>query len=285
MKENVLLKPANSFSGIVERLAAHSILAVIALLTAGPYIVMILISLMGLGWEQTAPPKLLPVQWSLTHYVGLFDEFKFITYFTNSLIYSGAITLVILVFDSFAGYAFARLKFRGRDVTFFAVVATMMISPMVLFIPTYLLFSRIGLVNTYLGVILAHVYSGFGVFLMRQFIQTMPSSLEDAALIDGCSKFGVYWRIVLPTMKPALATLGIVTFISAWRSFLWPLILTRDSNMYPLTVALTLFQNLTGTNWSSMMAAAALTLIPSVIVFVSMQQYYVRGFTMGGIKG
>jgi len=123
------------------------------------------------------------------------------------------------------------------------------------------------------------------VFLMRQFIKTLPSSLEDAALIDGCSKFGIYWRIVLPMMKPALVTLGLITFITTWNSFLWPLVLARDQALYPLTVALGFFQGQLYTDWSGLMAATTLTMLPVVVLFVSMQKQYVRGFRIGGMKG
>jgi ABC-type glycerol-3-phosphate transport system permease component len=147
------------------------------------------------------------------------------------------------------------------------------------------MFNQLGLVNTRLGIILPHTISGFGVFLMRQFIKTLPSSLEDAALMDGCSRFGVFWRIVVPMMKPALVTLGIITFITVWNSFLWPLVLARDAALYNLPVALGYFQGQVSTLWAPLMAAAALTLIPMVILFVSMQKYYVRGFVLGGLKG
>jgi len=147
------------------------------------------------------------------------------------------------------------------------------------------MFNEFGLVNTRLGIILPHTISGFGVFLMRQFIKTLPTSLEDAALMDGCSRFGVYWRIVVPMMKPALVTLGIITFITVWNSFLWPLVLARDAALYNLPVALGYFQGQVSTLWAPLMAAAAMTLIPMVVLFVSMQQYYVRGFVLGGLKG
>jgi multiple sugar transport system permease protein len=286
-----LFESPDTLQGRLERLGAHSYLLALALLTAGPYVVMILISLMGEGWRPVTPPKLIPEVWSFQNYVNvwvgdtaLLDE-PFIGFFVNSIIYAGGATLIVLVVDSLAGYAFARLKFRGRDITFLAVVATLMITPMILFIPVYSWFDQFGLVNTRLGIILPHTFSGFGVFLMRQFIKTLPSELEDAALIDGCSRFGVYWRIVIPMLKPALVTLGIITFITVWNSFLWPLILARDSALFNLPVALGFFQGQQNTLWAPLMAATAITLVPMVLLFISMQQYYVRGFVIGGLKG
>ena len=268
-----------------ERVVAHSYLIVLALFTFGPYVLMLSLSVMGQGWQPTRPPKVIPVEWSLINYQELFSEFQFGQYLLNTFIIAGGTTLIVLVFDSLSGYAFARLEFWGRDVTFAGVLATLMISPMVLIIPVYVLFSQVGIDNTYIGIILPHAVTGFGVFLMRQFIKTLPSSLEDAALIDGCSKFGIYWRIVLPMMKPALVTLGLITFITTWKSFLWPLVLARDQALYPLTVALGFFQGQLYTDWSGLMAATTLTMLPVVVLFVSMQKQYVRGFRIGGMKG
>lgn len=290
-KHETIFDDPDTTKGRLERLGAHAYLFVIALLTAGPYLIMLSVSMMGLGWKPVVPPKLVPEVWSFVNYVDvwlgqtpLLDQ-GFFGFFINSFIYAAGATLVVLVVDSLAGYAFARLEFAGRDVTFAAILATIMISPMILFIPVYLMFNQFGLVNTRLGIILPHTISGFGVFLMRQFIKTLPSSLEDAALMDGCSRFGVFWRIVVPMMKPALVTLGIITFITTWNSFLWPLVLARDAALYNLPVALGYFQGQVSTLWAPLMAAAALTLIPMVVLFISMQQYYVRGFVLGGLKG
>lgn len=286
-----IFEDPDTTQGRIERLGAHSYLIVLALLTAGPYLLMITISLMGEGWNPVVPPKLVPVEWSPQNYIdvwlgqtALLDQ-PFSDFFINSFIYAAGATLIVLVVDTLAGYAFARLEFAGRDITFLAVLATLMISPMILFVPLYTWFNQFGLVNTRIGIILPHTFTGFGVFLMRQFIKTLPSDLEDAALIDGCSRFGVFWRIVVPMMKPALVTLGIITFITVWNSFLWPLVLARDSALFNLPVALGFFQGQTSTLWAPLMAATAITLVPMVILFVSMQKYYVQGFTVGGLKG
>lgn len=286
-----LFESEDTLQGRIERLGAHTFLSVLALLTAGPYVLMISISLMGNGWRPVTPPKFIPEAWSLVNYANvwngntaLLDE-PFVGFFLNSIIYAVGATLVILIVDTLAGYAFARLDFKGRKLSFLLIVSTLMVTPMILFIPVYTWFNQFGLVNTRLGIILPHTYSAFGVFLMRQFIKTLPSDLEDAALIDGCSRFGVFWRIVVPMLKPALVTLGIITFITVWNSFLWPLILARDSALFNLPVALSFFQGQTNTLWAPLMAATAITLVPMVLLFVSMQQYYVRGFVVGGLKG
>lgn len=290
-EHETIFEDPDTSKGRLERLGAHSYLFVVAVLTAGPYLVMLSISLMGNGWSPVVPPKLIPADWSLQNYVAvwtgqtaLLDQ-PFVDFFINSLIYAAGATIIVLIVDSLAGYAFARLKFTGRDITFVTVLATLMISPMILFVPLYTWFSQFGLVNTRLGVILPHTFTGFGVFLMRQFIKTIPSELEDAALMDGCSRFGVFWRIVIPMMKPALVTLGIITFITVWNSFLWPLVLARDSALYNMPVALSYFQGQTNTLWAPLMAATTITLLPMVVLFISMQQYYVQGFTIGGLKG
>lgn len=285
MTLGILNDEPETLQDYAERAGVQVTLIVLALLTAGPYLLMVSISLMGEGWAPVVPPKTIPVDPSLENYVLLFEEFPFGTYVTNTLIYATGATLIVLVLDSMAGFAFARLEFFGRDVLFGGIIATMMITPVVLMIPTYLLFNQLGLVNTRIGIILPHAVSGFGVFLMRQFILTLPSSLEDAAVMDGCSTMDIYWRIVLPMMKPALATLGVITFILSWNSFLWPLVLARDSQLYPLTVALGFFEGVLHTDWTGLMAATTLTMIPVVILFISAQQYYVKGLVIGGIKG
>lgn len=285
MTTEILPQPPESPGDYLELAVAQFTLLILAALTIGPYILMILVSLMGDGWFPMAPPKTMPENWSLVNYVELFEEFPFARYMANTLIYASGATLLVLVLDSLAGYAFARLEFFGRDVVFGGVLATMMITTVVLMIPTYILFNQLGLVNTYVGIILPLAVSGFGVFLMRQFILTLPTALEDAALIDGCSRFDIYWRIVLPMMKPALATLGVITFILSWNSFLWPLVLARDTQMYPLTVALGYFQGVLHTDWTGLMAATTLTMLPVAILFVSAQRYYTRGLVIGGLKG
>lgn len=290
-EHELVLDPSGTLQGRVERLAAHSYLLALVVFTAGPYVVMMSISLMGNGWSPVVPPKLVPEVWSFQNYVdvwvgntSLLDQ-PFVDFFVNSVVYAAGATLIVLVIDALAGYAFARLQFRGRDVTFLAVLATLMISPVILFVPLYTWFNQFGLTNTRIGIILPHVFSGFGVFLMRQFIKTLPTELEDAALIDGCSRFAVFWRIVVPMMKPALVTLAVVTFIVTWNSFLWPLVLARDSALYNLPVALGYFTGRTSTLWAPLMAAAAIALVPMVVMFIALQDYYVRGFTVGGIKG
>lgn len=286
-----LLKSPTTIRGVLERLGAHAFLLAVALFTAGPYVIMILISFMGNGWNPVTPPKFIPQVWSFQNYMdvwlghtALLDR-PFIGFFVNSIIYAGGATIIVVVADSLAGYAFARLEFRGRDLTFVALLATLMVSPVILFVPLYSWFNQFGLVNTRIGIILPHVFTGFGVFLMRQFTKTLPSDLEDAALIDGCSRFGVYWRVVLPMLKPALVTLGLITFITVWNSFLWPLVLARDARLYNLPVALSYFQGQVSTLWAPLMAATAITLVPMVVLFISMQRYYVRGFVVGGLKG
>lgn len=275
---------------VLDAVIAHSYLLIIALFTAGPYLIMVSISLME-GWAPVVPPKLVPDSPTLANYVTVWrgDTWllpqPFRRFMMNTLIVAFGATIIVVVVDTIAGYAFARLHFRGRDLTFAIVLATLMISPLVLFVPVYLLFDRLGLINSYLGIIIPHTVSAFGVFLMRQFIKTLPRSLEDAALIDGCSRFGVFIRVVVPLIIPALVTLAIITFIITWNSFLWPLVIGRNPEYYTLTVALGFFQGQVETQWANLMAATAITMVPIVVVFVSLQRYYVRGFMIGGMKG
>jgi multiple sugar transport system permease protein len=214
----------------------------------------------------------------------------FLVWYINSLIVALSITLGQLVTSSMAAYAFARLKFPGRDKLFLGYLATMMVPGVVTMIPVFILlkyldaWTGVPWRDTYKALILPGVFSAYGTFMLRQFFMTIPTDLEDAARIDGCTKMGVYRNVILPLSKPALATLATLIFIGSWNDFMWPLIVTDSTGMKTLPVGLASFQGQYNTDWTMLMAASLIVLAPMVLVFLFNQRYFVRGIVMSGLK-
>ena len=211
---------------------------------------------------------------------GQVDVFLF-----NSLLYAVVITSVQLTVNTLAAYAFARMTFRGREVLFGLLLATMMLPPAVLLVPRFLVIGHLGLVDTFLGVVLPGFAGAFGVFLLRQFFMNIPRSLEDAARLDGCGSLGVLWHVILPLSKPALITLGLFTFLGAWNSFIWPLVVLSDQSYYPLTVGLSLFREESSADWPRIFAASVMGSVPLIVLFLLAQRYLVQGISLSGLKG
>lgn len=233
----------------------------------------------------TTSVALAPSDMTFENFQTLFETQPVGRWFANTIIFAGSVTAFNLVFDSLAGYALARLDFAGRDKLFLLFVSTMMIPGMVTLIPVYVLLSELGWVNTYQGIIAPLIAQPIGIFLLRQHFKSMPSALGEAAQIDGCNQFQTFYKVYLPLAKPALATLGIYTFITTWNNFEWPLIIASDSSMYTLPVALFSVRNEYFTEWGLVMAAAAVIVVPIIIVFLSAQRYFIEGMTLSGMKG
>ena len=206
-------------------------------------------------------------------------------YLFNSLVYASTVTLFQLIFNSLAAYAFARLKFRGRDVLFTLLLATMMLPGAVTLVPTYLIAVKLGLADTLFGVVGPSLAGVFGIFLLRQFFLNIPADLEASARIDGCSTFGTYWRIVLPLAKPALVTLGVFVFMAEWNSFVWPLVILSDWDKYPVSVGVALFRDDDAIMWPKIFAASILASAPLIALFLAAQKYIVGGIALSGLKG
>jgi multiple sugar transport system permease protein len=205
--------------------------------------------------------------------------------FFNSLLVAVLTTLGQLLASSMAAYAFARMKFRGSGTLFLLYLATLMIPFQVTITPLFILMRHLGWINTYQGLILPGVFSAFGTFLLRQFFLTIPRELEEAAFIDGASHWTVYWRIILPLGKPALATLGVFSFMGSWNAFLWPLFVVRDLELMTLPVGLATLHGRWLTQWNLVMAGTVITVLPMLAVYLLAQQYFVRGVVLSGIKG
>jgi multiple sugar transport system permease protein len=217
-------------------------------------------------------------------YVGLFTRLNVAHYAANSAILSLAVTLVSLFVNSMAGYAFAKYRFAGREQVFRLLVASMIIPSQVTMLPLFLMLNKMGLVNTYFGVLIPGIASIFGIFLIRQYALSIPDSLIEAAKMDGAGDFRVYWSVILPLCKPILITLAIFTFMGTWNDFLWPLIVMTDDSMYTLPLALASLSGEHVQDTELMMAGSAMTVLPVMLVFFALQKYYIRGIMAGGVK-
>lgn len=265
--------------------AGSGALVLLAATMLAPFLWMISTSLMGEYEVFQFPPRFIPSSLRWSNYPEAMGMQPFGRFFLNTAIVAGASVGGQLLFCSMAAYAFARLRFPGRDRLFGAYIATMMIPAIVTVIPAFLLVSRLGLINTYPALFLPTISSVWGIFLLRQFFLTIPRDLEDAARVDGASELTIFWRIILPLSKPALATLAIFTFMASWKDFLWPLIVTNRTEMRTVEVGIAGFNSLYSTDWPHQMAAAVLVLLPVIIVFFIAQKYFVRGITLTGLKG
>jgi multiple sugar transport system permease protein len=237
----------------------------------------------------TGTPPLTPVlvpAFKLDNFARLLSNNRYyLGWMVNSLVVSLAITAWHVFFDTLAGYAFAKRKFPGRDLMFWLILSTLMIPPQVTLIPMYLITRQFGLVDSLWSQILPGTATVFGIFLMRQYIKTLPHELEDAARVDGCSEFGVYWRIILPMCKSALAALAIFTFVRFWNDFLWPVIVLNKPQNFTLTVGLANMQGEFMTDWGIIFSGAALSAVPMIVFFLVFQKYFLDGVRMGAIKG
>ncbi|MCD6449263.1 MAG: carbohydrate ABC transporter permease [Thermotogaceae bacterium] len=232
------------------------------------------------------PPKVFGVNATLENYKKIFEVVPYYSrWFLNTVIYALALTIGNVILDTLGGYAFARLKFPLRNFWFILFLSTMMVPFQVTMIPQYNLMVKLGLVNTYPGLIIPKLTSVFGLFLMRQFFLNFPKELEEAAIIDGAGIFKTFFRIALPNARPAVTALSIYTFLGAWNDFIWPLIITSSKEMYTLTMGLNFFKTSYYTFWQYMMAATILMTIPMIIIFLSFQNQFVETGRFSSLKG
>lgn len=231
--------------------------------------------------------SLLPRAWTLDNFTAILgtpEEIPIVRWFLNSLFISAAITALVLIVDSMAAYALARLDLPGGRALFAIILATLMVPGQICLVPVYLMLNAIGWIDTPWALIIPAGAGAFGVFLLRQFFLGIPRDLEDAAAIDGCSRFGVYRRIVLPLGKPALATLGIFVFVGAWNDFLGPLVFLDSVEQFTLPVGLALFQTSYAMEYGLILAACALATIPALVVFLLFQRHIIEGISLTGLK-
>ncbi len=235
------------------------------------------------------PPDLLPVHASLINFQRLFERApNYGQWMFNSLLTCLSITFFHLIFDTLSGYAFAKKRFPGRNLMFGIILSTLMIPPQVTLVPTYIVTRQLGLIDNLLAVILPGTADVFGIFLMRQYIQTLPTELEEAARIDGCTEIGVFWRIILPLSRPALGALAIFVFVRFWNAFLWPLIVLQKTEHYTLPVGVASLQNIQNEgspDFGVIFAGACLAALPMIVFFLAFQRYFLEGVRVGALKG
>lgn len=263
----------------------HAALAVAAALTLFPLVWMVGVSLMPAGEAMSLPPRMLPSSPTLAHYRTLLERLDLARYlFASATIALGA-TLFSVTFNSMAGYALAKLHFAGRSRLERVLLAALVVPGQIGMLPLFLMLREMGLVNTYMGVLVPSMAGIFGIFLVRQYAMTIPEALLDAARVDGAGELRVFTSIALPLCRPILVTLAVATFMAAWNDFLWPLVVLTDDRLYTLPVALA---GLFGEHVQEpelMMAGAVVTVLPVMLVFLALQRYYIAGMTSGGLKG
>ncbi|MFZ5852817.1 MAG: carbohydrate ABC transporter permease [Actinomycetota bacterium] len=270
---------------VVVTLALHAALVAGLLVMVGPFLWMLLSSFKTEGEVRLVPPTWWPQAPTLQNYRELFARLDFPTYFLNSVLVAALVTAGNLVFCSAMGYALAKLRFPGRGLLFSVVLGTVMVPGMVTFVPLFVLVSNLGLVNTYAGLVLPFLAGAFGVFFMRQFMLSIPDELIESARVDGAGELRIFTRIVLPLCGPALATLGILTFLASWNNFLWPLVVATTEDKYTLPVALALYsvgQN--QTRYGLLLAGSVVVILPVLLVFTLLQRHFVRGVASTGLK-
>jgi multiple sugar transport system permease protein len=252
--------------------------------TAFPFFYTVSLSLQSSKEVFSGISPLLPEKPLFSNYAELWRSAPFGTFLRNSLIVAITVTLLHLLLDPLAGYVFAKYQFSLRDVLFSLILGTMMIPVFTTLIPRYVIVDKLHWVNTFAALIIPFSTSAFGIFLMRQFIQPLPTELIDAGRIDGASEFGIYWRIMLPQCRPALAVLGLFTFLANWNRFLWPLVVTNQIEMRVLTVAIALLNKEYYFEWNMVACASVILFVPGLILFLFTQRYFVQGISISGLK-
>jgi multiple sugar transport system permease protein len=251
-----------------------------------PFFWMIITSFMTSSQVLSGVVNFIPKPFILDNYVSVAQAIPVWRYFLNSVFVAVMTTFGQVIISALAGYAFARMKFRFRNALFFILLVTMMIPPQVNIIPLFYLMKEFNWLDTYQALIVPGLFGGFGVFMMRQWFMGLPKSLEEAARIDGCNHFETFFKVMLPLGLPALATLGIFTFITSWNSFMWPLIVTNSDCMRTMPVGLAIFKGSfrETTQWGQLMACAVIAIIPVVAVFLAGQKYFIKGLISGAVK-
>ena len=259
--------------------------ALLALLVLAPLLWMGAVSLMPTGEAAQFPPPMVPKAPTLEHYRALFVEDGVGRYLLNSAALATLATVLALLFTLPAGYAFAKLRFRGRERTFQALIGALVIPGQIGMLPLFLMLKWLGLVNTYAGALVPWLAGIFGIFLVRQYALSVPDEMLEAARIDGASEWQIFTRLVLPTLQPVIVTLALFVFLGSWNDFLWPLIILSDQDLYTLPVALAALSREHVQDNELMMAGSVITTLPVLILFLALQRYYLSGLMAGSVKG
>ena len=263
----------------------NGLLIALAVLSLAPLLWMLSVSFMQTGEAGHFPPPLLPRAATLDTYRELFAKAGMGRYLGNSFLVAACVTALSLLFNTMAGYAFAKLRFAGREQVFRGLLAALVIAAQVGMMPLLLLLKQMHLVNTYAGAIVPGMAAIFGIFLVRQYARSIPDELLEAARIDGAGEFRIFFQIVLPALKPILVTLAIFSFLGAWNDFMWPLIVLSDQSLQTLPVALASLSREHVQDNELMMAGSVVTIVPVLLLFLALQRHYIQGLLMGSVKG
>jgi multiple sugar transport system permease protein len=276
-----------TLSSILGTTAKYTLLVGIAFILVFPFLWMIDASFMTSGEIQARPPVWVPETPQFNNYPELLDNLPLGRFYLNSLLVTGATVCGVLLTSSLAGYAFAKYQFPGRTVLFYIILSTLMIPFFVTLIPVFYIVRQLHWIDNYAGLIMPGITSAYGIFMMRQFIYSIPDELIDAARIDGAAEPLIYWRIVLPLTKPALATLGTFVFIGAWNNFLWPLLVVNNRDLYTVPLGLNSLRTFAAEARSLhlLVSGTVLSIIPTLILFIFLQRYFIRGIALTGLKG
>jgi len=274
-----------------KKILLYLILIILAIISIGPFLWLLSTALKSPNEDIFAyPPVLIPQNITFQNFVGVWKQIPFMAYIINSFIVSGITVFLNLLLSALAAYPLARMKFKGKNLTFYAILATIMVPFQVIMIPVYLMVLRLNLVDSasdfagFAGLILPFAVNAFGIFLLRQAFMGIPKELEEAAIIDGCNTFEIWQRVFLPLVMPALATLAIFTFVGAWSEFLWPSIVLTRNEMYTLPVGINHLQGVFSSNWRYISAGAIIATVPILVFFLMMQRYFIEGTTQGAVK-
>jgi multiple sugar transport system permease protein len=268
-----------------KKLMIYSFLIITVLITHAPFLWMLSASFMADGHANVYPPRFLPDAFTLEQYERLFSRLNVARYLFNSFFLASAVTIISIFFNSMAAYAFAKYRFKRKNKLFNFLLSAMIIPAQVTMLPLFLMLKSMGLINTYMAIIIPGLATIFGIFLIRQYIISIPDSLIEAARIDGATEFQIYRTLILPLARPILVTLAIFTFMGTWNDFLWPLIALTDDSMYTLPVALSNLMLEHTKDPELMMAGSVVTIVPIIVVFLALQKYYIAGIMQGSVKG
>ncbi|SMF37748.1 carbohydrate ABC transporter membrane protein 2, CUT1 family [Xaviernesmea oryzae] len=265
------------------RIIAWTLLLIGGLIMVSPLAFMFSTSLKTA--DQVYDLRLIPASPTLANYIAVLADGRFMRWFFNSMLVAVIVTLSNCFFDSLVGYTLAKFEFRGRYFIFLAILSTLMIPTEMLVIPWYLMSSQLGWLDSYWGIMFPGMMTAFGTFLMKQFFETVPNDFIEAARVDGLNEFQIWWKVALPLVTPALSALAIFTFLGNWTAFFWPLIVTTSKELYTLPVGLSSFAVEQSIQWEMIMTGAAIATIPTLLVFIVLQRYIVRGVMLAGLKG
>lgn len=264
------------------RLIWMAVATILALMTIFPLLWMVSIAFKSAA--DTFSSNLIPASPTLDNFIHVLTGVPFLRYMFNSFFVSATVTIVALFFHSMAGYALARLRFPGRELIFLAIFSTFLVSLPVIIVPLFIVVKSLGMLNSYAGLVVPAIFNAFGIFLLRQYYLSIPRELEEAALMDGASYWRIYWNIILPLSRPILSALAILFFLANWNSFLWPLTITSDSQLWVVQVGIANFKSQYAAAWNYMMAASTIIAVPTLVLFVIFQKQIMNSIKTSGLK-